>query len=283
MNRLVRRAARPFVRRLDPYITSRADHILRTKVSLTPFGEFEPDDIFIMGYPKSGSTWFQSLVAGAIYGLDLEYAPFSVLQDLIPGQLTQYYRRHSTPMFFRSHDLPAPTYRRVIYVLRDGRDVMVSAWHWASALAGRHVDFERIVQGDLGPGSVSWHRHVDAWLDNPYGAQMLVVRYEDLLADPIRELERLCAFVGEERSRDMLQTAVDKASFQSLRRKEQKQGTGYVPFPRNKEFFRRGKAGSFLDEMPPEVLDRFLAVAGPTMRRCGYLTGEPEVPALDPA
>ena len=37
-----------------------------------------------------------------------------------------------------------------------------------------------------------------------------------------------------------------------------------------KPFVRRGRRGSFRDEMPPEVLDAFMAEAGPTLRELGY-------------
>ena len=33
-----------------------------------------PEDIVVVGYPKSGNTWFQFLVAGAVYGVDTTVA-----------------------------------------------------------------------------------------------------------------------------------------------------------------------------------------------------------------
>ncbi len=74
-------------------------------------------------------------------------APDSVIQDLVPDVHSQpWYRRYSTPMFFKTHDLTRPEYRPVVYLVRDGRSVMVSYFHHLRALNERGVDFLRTVQ-----------------------------------------------------------------------------------------------------------------------------------------
>ena len=37
---------------------------------LTPIRQSQPEDIFIVGYPKSGNTWFQNLISGIVYVTD---------------------------------------------------------------------------------------------------------------------------------------------------------------------------------------------------------------------
>ncbi|MBU6402678.1 MAG: hypothetical protein KGS61_20345, partial [Verrucomicrobia bacterium] len=70
-------------------------------------------DIFIVGYPKSGNTWFQDLVAGVVFGVMPEWAPPELVQELVPDvHARPYYRRYATPTFFKSHHLPRPEYRR---------------------------------------------------------------------------------------------------------------------------------------------------------------------------
>src|SRR5438105_2547577 len=86
-----------------------------------PISEFSPDDIFIVGYPKSGNTWFQNLVGGVVYGVDPKLSPIALVQELVPDASSRkYFRRNATPMFFKSHSLPCREYRRVVYLLRDG-------------------------------------------------------------------------------------------------------------------------------------------------------------------
>jgi hypothetical protein len=196
---------------------------IRSLTGQLPITEFDERDIFLAGFPKSGNTWMQNLAAGVLYGIDPELTPDSLIQELVPDVVyKRYYKRFSTPMVFKSHDLPRPDYRRVIYILRDGRDVMVSQRHFHSALTGKPVeelDFLGQVQADN-----AWSDHVEAWLTNPYDAAILTIRYEHLLADPCAELRRFCDFAGIERSGEFLRALAGKASFEKMRRKELQSG-----------------------------------------------------------
>ena len=48
---------------------------------LQPISETSPADIFVCGYPRSGHTWFQNLLAGVVFGVDPEFAHDSLIQD----------------------------------------------------------------------------------------------------------------------------------------------------------------------------------------------------------
>ena len=92
---------------------------------------------------------------------------------------------------------------RFIHLVRDGRDVMLSlrdqpfapssftgvAEYWAGRVERARQAGER-----LGPG------------------RYRELRYEDLVADPERELGRLCEFVELEYRPEMLHTATPRAS-----------------------------------------------------------------------
>jgi sulfotransferase family protein len=239
---------------------------------LTPISETDPADIFVVGYPKSGNTWMQNLIAGVAYNLNPEYLTDSQILDLVPDvHSCCHYRRHQTPMYFKTHRLPRPEYRRVIYLLRDGRDVMVSYYHHLRALNGDDVDFSEIVRTGRHLLPSKWHDHVNAWRSNPFGAEILTVRYEDLLENPVSELRRVCEFAGIERPPDVLENVSRKSSFSKMREKEEKAGWANPKWPRSRFFVRRGQAGSFKDEMPEDVLSVFMAQAGDTLRACNYL------------
>lgn len=238
---------------------------------LAHLSETVTEDVFIVGHPKSGNTWFQNLVAGVIYGVDPEYAPYALIRDLVPGHLPKYYKRYATPMFFKSHHSPRPQYQRVIYLVRDGRDVMVSYFHHLRAGRNKTVDFLKVVQGQEVPWPYKWHEHVESWLSNPHQAQMLLIKYEDLKHDTVKELQRFCGFVGVERDETFLQHVARKASFETLRKKEINFGIAYPNWSPEQLFMRRGQVGSHKDEMPAEVLEVFLRDAGDTLRKLGYM------------
>jgi hypothetical protein len=55
-----------------------------------------------------------------------------------------------------------------------------------------------------------------------------------------------------------------------MRRKELQSGWDNPVWPADRAFIRRGIAGSYKDEMPPDVLAEFMQRAGPTLSKCGY-------------
>lgn len=227
-------------------------------------------DVYIAAYPKSGSTWMQNLVAAVAYGIDPATTPDSVIQELVPDEhYKRYYRRVSSPMVFKSHALPRAEMRRVINVVRDGRDVGVSYFHY---LRSNFSDIDTIrqvlVEGRRAYPCL-WHEHVLAWHENPYDAEILSVRYEDLLADGLEQLSRIARFLDVPMSRDKLQDVLEKASFQQLRAKEKRLGMSQ-PEHANTEFFRTGRAGAHRQEIPEQLLVDFERMAEDALRTFGY-------------
>jgi hypothetical protein len=238
---------------------------------LRDVNDINPDDIFIAGYPKSGNTWMQNLLTGLLFGIDPRLAPDSLVQDLVPDiYFTKFYKRHLTPTFFKTHDLPKPGHRRVIHLIRDGRDAMVSYFHYLAAL-GAPPDRLELVSTGVGLFPCRWHEHVEAWLANPYGADMITVSYERLKVDLLTELRRICQFAGLERGEGILSFIAQNCTFEAMRETERKFGRADPAWPRDKAFVRRGEVGSYKDEMPPEVLEAFLQLSAPALRRTGYL------------
>jgi hypothetical protein len=238
--------------------------------NLHPISETLPDDIFIVGYPRSGNTWTQYLIAGVTLDLNPRLAPDSLVQSLAPDvHATKFYKRFGTPTFFKTHDLPRPEYRRVIYLVRDGRDAIVSYFHYLAAL-GEAPDFLKLVTTGEGLFPCRWHEHVEAWLANPHCAEMLIVRYENLKKDIVGELERICQFAGLKRDSSVLERVAQNSTFAAMSERETELGWQDA-WPKDKAFVRRGIVGSFRDEMPQAILEAFMKDSVPALKRLGYL------------
>jgi hypothetical protein len=238
---------------------------------LCPIERFASNDVFIVGYPKSGNTWMQYLVAGAFYGVDLPAAPDALIQDLAPDvHFKKFYKRYFPVTFFKSHFLPRPDYRKVVYLLRDGRDAMVSYWHYLQATCGQKLDFLQLIQSGDKFFPCKWHTHVAQWLANPHSAEMIIVRYEDLLRDPVAELKRIRDFAGLSRETSALEKAAQNASFSAMRQREKLFPWENPETRKNAHFVRRGQTGSHQDEMPAPVREAFLREAAATLRSAGY-------------
>ena len=122
----------------------------------------------------------------------------------------------------------------------------------------------------LFPGK--WHEHVQAWNANPYGAEKIVIKYEDLKKDALTELTRFCVFAHLERDQTFLQRVIDQTEFTKMQAKE-KEGritSANKTWPPDRHFFRRGVVESYRDEMSSDVLDAFLQDAGAMLRELGY-------------
>jgi hypothetical protein len=89
-----------------------------------------PDDTFLASYAKSGNTWTRFLVASLLHPGD----PMTLVRadELIPSTtLTRRYLNSvPRPRILKSHFPFDPGYRRVIYIVRDPKDVVVSQYHF---------------------------------------------------------------------------------------------------------------------------------------------------------
>ena len=111
---------------------------------------------------------------------------------------------------------------------------------------------------------------VEKWLSNPYNSQMIVIKYENLIENTERELQRFCSFVDEKRDESYLKMIAKKTSFATMRQKEIDLGWEDQYWPKDKYLVRRGKIGSYKDEMPKDVLDIFMSESKDTIEKCGY-------------
>src|SRR6476660_6161204 len=90
-----------------------------------------PDDIFLVSYPKSGNTWTRFLIANLAYP---EKNPdFSNINELIPDPEAMSMRdleKLAGQRILKSHQYFDPRYQKVMYVVRDPRDVVLSEYHF---------------------------------------------------------------------------------------------------------------------------------------------------------
>lgn len=265
---------KPLLKPVKKHFHRELDLRIPKLTGLVSITESMPEDIFIVGYPKSGNTWFQNIVTGLVYGVDPEYACDSIVQDLVPDvHSKRYYKRYASPMFFKSHALPNHKYRRVVYLLRDGRDAMVSYWRMKQALSSNPIDFMNLIKGEkLFPSK--WHTHVESWMENPFKSELMIIKYEDLKENTVYELQKFCEFIGIDRDEKMLKLISEKTAFEKMSMKEKKLGWHH-PLLQNLKpgtsFVRKGKIGSYKDEMPTDILETFMADAAYTLKKYGYI------------
>jgi hypothetical protein len=239
-----------------------------------PMKQYRKDDVFIVGFPKSGNTWMQSIVSCLKYGINPDFLPESLAQDLVPDvHSKRYYKRYGRNMAFKSHALPRKKYKRVIYLIRDGRDAIASYYGMYRNM-GVQVDLEEMIIKGKHLFPSKWHEHVNAWKLNPYNAEKILVRYEDLIASPLPELRKVTQFLKLDHNDSFLESVAEGTQFKKMKERAKTLGTAHTYFDKRAEghtFFRKGKVGSFKNDIPTDLIRFFEEEARSELERYGYL------------
>jgi hypothetical protein len=131
----------------------------------------------------------------------------------------------------------------------------------------------RFVSGTVSPFG-SWGRHVVSWLAARHDRRaFLLLRYEDLLHQPRRELDRAAAFLGVQRTHGHLAQAVERSSIDRMRRLEDAQADEWVTTRNTRKdipFVRTGSPGSWRSALSGQAVGQIEAAWGDLMRTLGY-------------
>ncbi len=242
--------------------------------------DFFDDDIFLVSYPKSGNTWTRFLVANLRYpGETIDLTNIERLVPEIYLNDNAMLKRAPRPRVLKSHDAFNPRFRRVIYIVRDPRDVAVSYFHYSKKMRWVAQDAEyddympEFLDGRLDRFG-SWGENIASWLGARRGNdEFLIVRYEDLIADARAALVPITAFLGIQASDETYARALEMSSIDHLRSLEKKQAGDWKMTrfgDRSKSFFRSGASGGWRDELPQAWAERIARDWGAQMTELGY-------------
>ncbi|MGD0696114.1 MAG: sulfotransferase domain-containing protein [Terriglobia bacterium] len=239
-----------------------------------------PDDTFVVSYPKSGNTWSRFLIANL--SNPGEPATFANINRLIPDPEAlskRSLKKLPRPRILKSHEAFDPRYKKVIYIVRDPRDVVLSEYHFdiKRQLIPEGTPVEERVKLFLEGGTCpygSWGENVASWLyAREHNPRFLLVRYEDLEADTTRELARLAAFLGIEPTPERLTSAVERSTADQMRKLEKAQAhlwSSTKETRKDKPFVRAAKSGGWRKELPESSLSEIESAWGPLMKKLGY-------------
>jgi hypothetical protein len=248
-----------------------------------------PDDTFLVSYPKSGNTWVRFLLANLIY--PNETVGFANINRLLPapGVLTKRFMKSlPRPRILKSHEPFDVRFRKVIYLVRDPRDVAVSEYHFdrKKRYIAEGMTLEQFIEPFLAGETSSygsWWEHVASWIGPRYGnPAFLVARYEDLLADPIGETGKIAEFLGIAADEARLKAAVERSSADRMRKLEKQDAdkwTGTKNTVKDIPFVRAAKSGGWKESLPPAAVERIEVAWFPLMNFLGYELANRE---LDP-
>ncbi|NIA71685.1 sulfotransferase domain-containing protein [Pelagibius litoralis] len=274
-----------------------------------------PGILWLASYPKSGNTWMRVFLANVILGEEKPLALqrinevcssepnevwFAPLTKAPPGQLSDKkvaalrtkaqeraasLNRNILPMkthSFLGKDYGYPTISvkasvGVIYIVRDPRDVAISAADHYGLTIDQAIEMmrDKTTRGRPMAGNTvyermgSWSDHVKSWTGWRH-SPLIVLRYEDMLADPLRQLGGVARKLGVTRDDAKIARAVEFSSFKVLQAQEEQ--TGFVEKSVNSQrFFRSGRSGGWREKLSPSQAAEIGRDHAVQMKRFGYL------------
>ena len=250
---------------------------------------FRDGDIVISTRSKSGTTWMQMICALLVFGTPDLPRPLPVLSpwvdhairpvaDVIADLEAQRHRR-----FVKTHTpldgIPLDDRATYVVVARHPLDMAVSLYHQSE-----NIDRERLAEltgvpvtprpprPSLHDWLVSWvstettpgeqldslvgvlHHLSDAWArrDEP---NVLLVHYDDLLADLSGEMHRVADGLGVEVADDVWPSLVEAATFATMRsRSDELTPNTMGVLKQSSVFFREGRSGAGREVLTPDEL-----------------------------
>ncbi|XP_052000556.1 sulfotransferase 2B1-like isoform X2 [Xyrauchen texanus] len=242
------------------------------------------NDVVIITYPKSGTTWMQEILPPLLNGGDLttvqtipnwdrvpwlEETRACFILDKIPSPraMVSHMPYHLMPQtFFNSK-------AKVIYVTRNPKDVLVSSFHFHNMATfldkpGTLEEFTgKFLAGNVIFGK--WTDHVKSWRNSDLGDRILYVTYEEMLQDLRGVLGRILTFLGRQLSAEALDCVVDHCTFKNMKTNTM---SNYSLVPQNlmdskkSSFLRKGIAGDWKNHFSPELDAKFTAAIQEEMK-----------------
>ncbi|KAJ1700712.1 hypothetical protein LUZ63_000491 [Rhynchospora breviuscula] len=155
----------------------------------------------------------------------------------------------------------------IVYIYREPKDVLVSFWHMILRLEVPNLKeppsfaqaFELFCEGRVPFGPI-WEHVLEYYSKSLSNTEkILILKYEEMLKDPIDNVTRLANFIGrpfskEEVKNDVVGKIIDFCSFNKLKDLDvNKTGVGNS---RNSYFFRKAVVGDWQNYMTAKMANK---------------------------
>lgn len=239
-----------------------------------------PDDTFLVSYPRSGNTWTRFLVANLIFGETP--TTFANVEERIPDPSAVRRRdlaKVPRPRIVKSHEYFDPRYRKVIYIVRDPREVVLSNYYFQ--LKKRFIPegypMDQYIARFVGEGVDSyapWGENVASWLGTRGSAPgFMLLKYEDMVEHPEQELSRIASFLGVEVAPQRLAQAVELSSVNHMRDLEKAESSKWNVTKNTRKdvpFVRSARVDSWKANLSREHVAMIESAWGNLMSCLGY-------------
>jgi hypothetical protein len=228
-------------------------------------------DAFVISFPKCGRTWMRVQLARILQQhFGLEEQDWIAIEAMAQGRRDVPKIRllnADKPERKRPHELHASVvsyfrHRKVVLLVRDPRDVVVSMYMQRTK-RGMRPPFSGTLSEFLDEPVGSFDtliQYYNLWSEPAASTEnRLIVRYEDLRAEPSQELRRVVDFIGLSEVEDtVIDEAVAFGAFDNMRAMEKRGSIQKKQMrpgdPNDEESFktRKGQVGGYVEYLNAE-------------------------------
>ncbi|HEU4719534.1 MAG TPA: sulfotransferase domain-containing protein [Bacteroidia bacterium] len=241
---------------------------------------FREDDVFLVSFPKSGNTWVRFLIGNYVTRGGMDFSNGHLFMPDIHFNPEQMNELKTRPRFLKSHNPYTPDYSRVIYLVREGRDTAVSYFHFLKKMKSisPETTFSEYLENFFFAGRSpygQWNAHVFSWLRDHRVPHLLLVKYEDLLVNAREELRKMVVFSGLAVDEKLLDLAVERSSFASMKEDEKRNSDslrklGHDMPAEDNSIVRSGKSNSWREVFSEAENEKFIRLYGDALDYLGY-------------
>lgn len=230
------------------------------------FNQIEPD-IYVVSYPKCGRTWLRHIFEEYLKLSDAgcRQFPDKTLLTLPTKKILKFEHDQGTwvpfppridQLTFNSRKYAN---RKVIFMVRDPRDVVVSSWYHLKYRENIYTDtISDFIHDDL-IGIRKIVAFMNMWLESGYHLDdFLLITYEQLHQNPYIVFREILEFCEVPVISACLEQSVVESSFEKMKQgeiRQKKQEPWLRPGTKNSESsmkIRKGKIGSYKEELSSE-------------------------------
>lgn len=173
-----------------------------------------------------------------------------------------------------------------IYIVRNPLDVAVSYAHHnkqevdaiIKQMRDEHLVYYNVrdrMSSHLPQQLSSWSGNIRSWLTQKE-IPLLLIRYEDLVTNPLEQFGRILDFSGLGSLQEQLPIGIEEVSFESLQKQEEIHGFK-EKHAASDFFFRKGVVGSWRDVLTDRQKEEIITDHREVMEELGYLINDSTV------
>uniref|UniRef100_A0A1I7XMN3 Sulfotransfer_1 domain-containing protein n=1 Tax=Heterorhabditis bacteriophora TaxID=37862 RepID=A0A1I7XMN3_HETBA len=237
----------------------------------------EDEDLFIVTYPKCGTTWLQhichQLLRGEYYQTS-EGNEMCIQSPMIERMGGQFLSTVPHPRILKTHfsriNVPKSNKAKYIYCVRNPKDCLISYYHHNRNFKiynFENGDFDTFVDlflsGQLAFGD--YFDHLLSWMPHIEDENVIFLKYEDMVENLEGAVYKIGVFLGGNAQKlvetpHRLETVVKNSRIDAMK-KDQKRWFPESQFCRHKsEFIRKGGSRDWKNYLKKEQSDRLDAI-----------------------